>query len=228
MEATKERTPGTTLTPEQERVFRTMAARYVWWKEPDKALKYPQQIAAQVMNLGEWDDVQIFANAVGDDYLRSVLKNAEARSVQRAVVVVLALQIASRKSGGRAAFAGKKAGVSRLQPRFDMLPPSQRALWSSLAGAPSLGMVLYGGTAIELRLGHRSSVDFDFFRSDDLPSRDVLTDTFPFLAQAKILQDERNSLTVLASPSGSNNDTVKLQFFGGITFGRVGTPQLTN
>jgi len=78
MEATKERIPGTTLTPEQERVFRTMAARYVWWKEPDKALKYPQQIAAQVMNLGEWDDVQIFATAVGDDYLRSVLKNAEA------------------------------------------------------------------------------------------------------------------------------------------------------
>ena len=118
--------------------------------------------------------------------------------------------------------------MSRFQPRFDMLPASQRALWPSLAGAPSLGMVLYGGTAIALRIGHRSSVDFDFFRSDDLPSRDLLTDTFPFLAQAKILQDEKNSLTVLAWPPGSNNDTVKLQFFGGITIGRVGTPQLTN
>ncbi|WP_373321508.1 nucleotidyl transferase AbiEii/AbiGii toxin family protein [Rivihabitans pingtungensis] len=32
-----------------------------------------------------------------------------------------------------------------------------------LAQASKLGFVLYGGTAIALRLGHRESVDFDFF-----------------------------------------------------------------
>jgi hypothetical protein len=78
MEAIKQHVLDPTLTPEQECVFRIMAARYIWWKEPDKALRYPHQIAAQVMNLGDWDDVQILADAVGDDYLRSVVNNAEA------------------------------------------------------------------------------------------------------------------------------------------------------
>jgi len=61
-----------------EPVFRAMAARYIWWKTPEEALRYPQQIAAQVMNLGDWGDVQILARAVGDEYLRVVIRTAEA------------------------------------------------------------------------------------------------------------------------------------------------------
>jgi hypothetical protein len=37
-----------------------------------------------------------------------------------------------------------------------------------LGPARSLGFVLYGGAAIALRLGHRQSVDFDFFSSRPL------------------------------------------------------------
>lgn len=48
-------------------------------------------------------------------------------------------------------------------PRLDVLPPAQQALWPRLRAAAGLGFVLYGGTAIALRLGHRASVDFDFF-----------------------------------------------------------------
>lgn len=118
--------------------------------------------------------------------------------------------------------------MSRFPPNFDILPDVQKALWPSLAGARSLGMVLYGGTAIALRLGHRQSVDFDFFRKDDLPNRDVLTRTLPFLAQAKILEQQKDTLNLLVSPSGDPRKTVNVQFFGGINFGRVGTPQLTN
>jgi len=55
-----------------------MAARYVWWKTPEEALRYPQQTAAQVMNLGDWDDVQALARSAGDDFLRSVIRHAEA------------------------------------------------------------------------------------------------------------------------------------------------------
>ena len=32
----------------------------------------------------------------------------------------------------------------------------------------SLGFVLYGGTAVALRLANRHSVDFDFFKTDRL------------------------------------------------------------
>ena len=51
-----------------------------------------------------------------------------------------------------------------LTPRLDALPEAQRALWPALARIPD-SCVLYGGTALALRLGHRASVDFDFFSS---------------------------------------------------------------
>ena len=89
-------------------------------------------------------------------------------------------------------------------------------------------MVLYGGTAIALRLGHRQSVDFDLFRKEDLPNRDVLTQALPFLAHAKILKQQKDTLSVLASPAGDPEKTVYVQLFGGINSGRVGTPQLSN
>jgi hypothetical protein len=80
-----------------------------------------------------------------------------------------------------------------------------------------LGFVLYGGTAIALRLGHRYSVDFDFFSQSPL-ERTALKRALPWLASASVLQDEPDSLTVLA-PGG-----VKVSFFGGLKVGRVGEP----
>lgn len=53
-------------------------------------------------------------------------------------------------------------GLERFQPRLDVLPPAQRALWPRLTALPE-DAVLYGGTALALRLGHRASVDFDLF-----------------------------------------------------------------
>jgi hypothetical protein len=53
-----------------------------------------------------------------------------------------------------------------LEPKLDILPAAQKEIWASLAPAPHLNFVLYGGTAIALQLGHRESLDFDFFRSD--------------------------------------------------------------
>jgi hypothetical protein len=55
-----------------------------------------------------------------------------------------------------------------LPTHMEILPPAQRLVWPDLAAAHRLGFVLYGGTAIALRLGHRSSVDFDFFTADPL------------------------------------------------------------
>jgi hypothetical protein len=48
-------------------------------------------------------------------------------------------------------------------PRLDILPPEQRQLWPELAQVGDEAFVLYGGTAVALYLGHRESIDFDFF-----------------------------------------------------------------
>jgi hypothetical protein len=46
-------------------------------------------------------------------------------------------------------------------PRLDILPKPRRR-WDELSHIPS-EFVLYGGTAIALHLGHRRSLDFDFW-----------------------------------------------------------------
>jgi hypothetical protein len=114
-----------------------------------------------------------------------------------------------------------------FKPRLDILPPAQLRLWPELWPAPVLGFVLYGGTAIALRLGHRISVDFDFF-SDQPLDRDAIRGTFPFLAQSTVLQDRQNTFTVSVPYADASHEHVKVSFFGTIGFGRVGEPELTD
>ncbi|WP_437982542.1 nucleotidyl transferase AbiEii/AbiGii toxin family protein [Sorangium sp. So ce117] len=112
--------------------------------------------------------------------------------------------------------------MTHLLPRLDILPPAQRALWPELAHIPKR-FVLYGGTALALRLGHRESIDFDFFAHDPLDHR-VLEREIPWLRDSDALQEEANARTVLVRcPGGS----VKVSLFGEIRFGRVGEPTLT-
>ncbi len=108
-------------------------------------------------------------------------------------------------------------------PRKDVLPPPQQQLWPELAAATREGFVLYGGTAVALHLGHRQSVDFDFF-SERPFDPDALHQRLPFLAGAEVLQAEPNTLTALVRSGPLAEDTVKVSFFGNLNFGRVGTP----
>jgi hypothetical protein len=110
-----------------------------------------------------------------------------------------------------------------LEAKLDVLPAAQKEIWSSLAPAQHLNFVLYGGTAIALHLGHRESLDFDFFRSDPL-DKDEIRARFQFIRGSAVLQDTPETLVVLAGrPAGS----VKVSFFGSIGFGRVNDPLRT-
>jgi hypothetical protein len=111
----------------------------------------------------------------------------------------------------------------RLEPKLGVLPPAQKEIWTSLASAPRLNFVLYGGTAVALHLGHRESLDFDFFRSEPL-DKDQIRVAFGFINGAAVLQDASDTLVVIAEmPSGP----VKVSFFGNIGFGRVNDPLQT-
>lgn len=55
-----------------------MAKKYIWWQTPDMAAARPERVIAQVMNIGDFSDVQVIAEEVGDDCLRDILKTAEA------------------------------------------------------------------------------------------------------------------------------------------------------
>jgi Nucleotidyl transferase AbiEii toxin, Type IV TA system len=111
-----------------------------------------------------------------------------------------------------------------FKPHFEILPSAQQVLWPSLKPTASLGFALYGGTAVALQLGHRTSVDFDFFTHLPL-DRAALYAALPFLSEAQVLQEEPNALSLTLSVEGQG--AVKLSFFGTIGFGRVGAPLQT-
>jgi hypothetical protein len=113
-----------------------------------------------------------------------------------------------------------------VRPRLEILPAAQRQVWAKLQPTAGLGFVLYGGTAVALRLGHRTSVDFDFFSNRPLDRGEVRA-LLPFLGTATVLQDRHDSLTVLVPSGDSRHEHVKISFFGGIDFGRVGEPDRT-
>lgn len=58
--------------------LKPLASKYVWWKTPDQALSMPLRVVAQVMNIGDYADVQALAAEVGDEVLREALSHAEA------------------------------------------------------------------------------------------------------------------------------------------------------
>lgn len=111
----------------------------------------------------------------------------------------------------------------QLDPRLEILPKAQQEIWPVLAPAPGLSFVLYGGTAVALYLGHRISVDFDFFKAEPLDKKKIET-SFDFMREAKTIQENENTLVVVVPmPSGP----VKVSFFGGLAIGRVNDPLQT-
>lgn len=101
--------------------------------------------------------------------------------------------------------------MSELVLNLAMLSKAQRVLWPSLHEIPH-GFVLYGGTALALRLGHRTSVDFDFF-SSRLVDPDALLSSVPFLKGGVVAQRSQNVLTVWVN-SMPEERPVKVSFFG--------------
>ena len=102
--------------------------------------------------------------------------------------------------------------MRRFKPRMDILPSVQQRVWPELRPAAALGLVLYGGTAIALRLGHRASVDFDFFTDQPLDKERLVT-TFSFLARSTTIQDRPDTFTFLVPSSSQAGQQVKVSSF---------------
>ena len=111
--------------------------------------------------------------------------------------------------------------AQRFAPKLEILAPSQRRLWEELKHTPK-DFVLYGGTALALRLAHRTSEDFDFFSNHSF-APDSLRKAIPYLHQAEMSQFEANTLTAIVDRSGP----VKVSFFGGLALNRIQDPDVT-
>jgi hypothetical protein len=111
----------------------------------------------------------------------------------------------------------------RFEPKTEILPKAQQEIWPLLTPTPGLAFVLYGGTAVALHLGHRVSVDFDFFRTEPLDKKDIET-SIAFMRDAQTIQEDENTLVVIAP---MQSGPVKVSFFGGVAIGRINEPLRT-
>jgi hypothetical protein len=102
-----------------------------------------------------------------------------------------------------------------FEPRLDILPPAQQRLWPELSETPD-EFTLHGGTAIALRLGHRPSVDFDFFAPTPFDPNALLR-SIPYLRNSLLRQSSPNTLSVTVDRDGP----VLVSFFGGLDLGQA-------
>ena len=94
---------------------------------------------------------------------------------------------------------------------LNILPEAQLELWPLLKDIPK-EFILYGGTAVALQLGHRTSVDFDFF--SDLPlNQEKLLQEFPLLKKYSLVRPEINTINCIMD---LKNGPVKLQFLANL------------
>jgi hypothetical protein len=65
------------LRPDQRAILAPLARRYIWWQPPERSLDHPHRLLAQVMNIGDWHDVQGMCAAMEPEALRQVLAEAQ-------------------------------------------------------------------------------------------------------------------------------------------------------
>lgn len=110
--------------------------------------------------------------------------------------------------------------MSVIVPKLQILPKAQLSLWDELIYTPS-DFILYGGTALALRLGHRESIDFDFFSPKKFDPEE-LYNNICYLKNAKILQQTANTLTC----SIQRDANILVSFFGGLHIGQINSPSI--
>ena len=106
-----------------------------------------------------------------------------------------------------------------LIPNLNVLPASQKLLWGRLKPTPK-DFVLYGGTALALRLGHRESIDFDFFSCRSFQPLQLL-ESITYLKDQTVTQQSTDTLSCEIE---TEKGDVKISFFGGLSLRQLESP----
>ena len=105
---------------------------------------------------------------------------------------------------------------------LSVLPQAQLNIWPKLNRINPC-FTLYGGTAIALQLGHRISIDFDFFSNRSFQSDEILAHLSSTFQVQEVFQSGNNLLTCSIE---SNDVPVLFSFFGNLGIGSLQKPLL--
>jgi hypothetical protein len=115
-------------------------------------------------------------------------------------------------------YNGAIAMPNEFNPILSILPDEQRRLWTELEEVPD-SFVLFGGTAIALQLGHRTSLDFDFISGEAFDPEQLYT-SLAFLEHGRTIQKAASTLTCAVDRNGQ----VQISFFGAPALNFINVP----
>ena len=112
--------------------------------------------------------------------------------------------------------------MSSFKLDLSVLPQAQLNIWPQLNRIDPC-FTLYGGTAIALQLGHRISIDFDFFSNRSFQSDEILEHLSSTFQVKEVFQVGSNLLTCSVE---SNDMPVLFSFFENLGIGSLQKPLL--
>ncbi len=91
---------------------------------------------------------------------------------------------------------------------YNILDEKRRAILPKLSELKS-EFYLAGGTALALQIGHRDSVDFDFFTQDNIDTQELFEKVIDIFTEHKVLktQEEHNTLSIVI------DNNIRISFF---------------
>lgn len=92
---------------------------------------------------------------------------------------------------------------------YNVLDRKRRNLLDGFSFLKKEGFYLAGGTGLALHIGHRKSIDFDFFREKEIDTNKLFQKLLSIFSghSLKKIQEEKNTLSIII------DDAVKVSFF---------------
>lgn len=110
--------------------------------------------------------------------------------------------------------------IRSFEAKTHILSGPQQKLWNELGDQLPKHWVLYGDTALGLRMGHRPSLNFEFKSAKNF-NPEYMRESVPFLRDATVMESRWNYLKV-----GVGGPTpVEMTFTGGETIAQVLAPE---
>lgn len=105
-------------TTSHQLFLKYLAAKYIWWRTPDEALRWPDRVVSQVIELGETDVMQQFKTCLMATKLKVILQRIEAKDY---------LDVTAMIKDGVCLSHGLAAG------QIEVAPPDQQRSRSKIA-----------------------------------------------------------------------------------------------
>lgn len=96
-----------------------------------------------------------------------------------------------------------------MKIHWNILDKKRKSILPLLKNISEEGFYLAGGTGLALQMGHRDSIDFDFFKVNDFDTRKLIEKISSVFKNHKLLitQQEKNTLSCVI------DETIQLSFF---------------